>query len=175
MKFVIILTIILVAGGLVFGQKHSKEVYKIRAKNRLLIVTFQGKMHTLKTTEQVDAEKVTDTEILFADRKDNFTYLLVDVIGQSRAKQNDRQCGAGIESNLIWIKLDLAWKISDINSVRYESCWSSVNSYEGYKITGKTLSIELNNFRENQNVRLLYNAEEPEKGFQIQQNTLDDN
>ena len=175
MKFLIFLTVLFFACGSLYGQKQAKDNYKIRAKGRQLIVTFQGKTHRLNTIEQVDAEKVTDTEIIFAGRKDNFTYLVVDVSGQSRAKQNDRQCGAGIESNLIWIKLDSAWKIAAIKSVRYESCWSSVSSDEGYKITGKSLFIELNNFREKQLVRLSYNSNEPERGFQIEQKTLNDN
>lgn len=175
MKSVIIFTVLFLACGSALGQKQAKSSYKIRAEGRQLILSFQGKTHRLNTIEQIDAEKVTNTEILYAGKKDNFTYLVVDVSGQSRAKQNDRQCGAGIESNLIWIKLDSMWKISGINSVRYESCWSSVNSEEGYKINGKTLFIELNNFRENQYIRLSYNADEPERGFQIEQKALKDN
>lgn len=175
MKPAIVLFVLFIICGSVLGQKQFNDGYKIRAKGRRLIVTFQGKPHWLDATEQIDAEKVTEIEILFAGRRENFTYLVVDVSGQSRNKQNDRQCGAGIESNLIWIKLDSEWKISGINSVRYESCRSSVSSDEGYKITDKTLSIELNDFRENRRINLSYNADEPEKGFQIERKNLDDN
>ena len=174
MKSIFIIVVLFIACSFCFGQKQAKNGYKIRAKGRQLIITFQDNVYRLNTIEQVDAEKVTDTEILFADRKNDFTYLVVDVSGQSRAKQNDRQCGAGIESNLIWIKLDLNWKIADINSVRYESCWSSISSDEGYKINGKTLFIELNDFRGNQHISLSYNADEPERGFQIKQKALND-
>lgn len=173
MKTIIIFIVIFLASSLAFGQKTKKDIYKARAKGYQLVITYQGKTHTLKTTsEEIAAEKVTDTEILFANRKDNFTYLVVDVIGQSRAKQNDRQCGAGTESNLIWIKLDAKWQIADIKSERYESCWSSITSTDGYKITGKILSIELDNFRDDLNIKLIYNADKPEEGFQLEKKAL---
>jgi hypothetical protein len=115
---------------------------------------------------------VTDAEILFVNRKDDFTYLVIAVSGDSRDESSDRQCGAGIEANLLWIKLDSIWQTADINSVRYESCWSSVSSDEGYKIAGNNLSIEFDNFRDDLNVKMSYNAEQPEKGFQTVEKTL---
>jgi hypothetical protein len=173
MKTIIIFIVIFLASSLAFGQKAKKDVYKIRAKGRQLVVTYQGKAHALDASEQIDAAKITSAKILFADRKDDFTYLVVDVFGWSRDKQNDRQCGAGEETNLIWIKLDAKWKISDIKSERYESCWSPTNSDDGYKINGKTLSIEINNFRREKDVTLYYYADQPEKGFQIEEKPVD--
>ena len=175
MKTVLIFIVLCLASGLAFGQKSTKDVYKIRAKGLQLVVTFQGKSHKLNTVEQIDAAKITDTKILFATKKDNFTYLVIDVSGQSREKENDRQCGAGIEANLLWIKLDSAWNISAINSVRYESCWSSIDMGDGIKISGNVLKIEFDNFREDINVKLSYNSDEPEKGFQIEQTPLKEN
>ncbi len=173
MKTIIIFIVIFLASSLAFGQKTKKDIYKIRARGYQLLVTYQGKTHTLKTTsEQIDAAKVTDTNILFANRKDDFTYLVVDVSGQSREKENDRQCGAGAEANLIWIKLDAKWKIADMKSERYESCWSSITSTDGYKITGKILSIEFDNFRDDLNIKLIYNADKPEEGFQLEKKAL---
>ncbi|MGC2234788.1 MAG: hypothetical protein WA584_01335 [Pyrinomonadaceae bacterium] len=174
MKTIIIFIVIFLASSLAFGQKTKKDIYKIRARGYQLLVTYQGKTHTLKTTsEQIDAAKVTETNILFANRKDDSTYLVVDVIGQSREKENDRQCGAGAEANLIWIKLNAKWQIADIKSERYESCWSSITSTDGYKIAGKTLSIEFDNFRDDLNIKLIYNADKPEEGFQLEKKALD--
>jgi len=167
--------VLFLSSTIAFGQSAEKDVYKIRAKGSRLIVTYQSKSHTLNTVEQIDAAKVTNTEILFAARKDDFTYLVVDVSGQSREKQNDRQCGAGVEANLIWIKLDAKWQIAGINSQRYESCWSSVTSTDGYKISGKTLSIDIDNIRDDKNVKLFYDSDAPEKGFQIEEKPLDNN
>jgi len=173
MKTIIIFIVIFSASTLAFGQKAKKDVYKIRARGFQLVLTYQGKTHTIKTTsEQIDAAKVTGAEILFANRKDDFTYLVVDVSGQSREKENDRQCGAGTEANLIWIKLDAKWQIADMKSERYESCWSSVTSNDGYKIAGNTLSIEFDNFRDDLNIKLFYNADKPENGFQLEKKAL---
>lgn len=168
-----LIALIFLFSAVAFGQNSKKDVYKIRAKGGQLVVTFQGKAHALDASEQIDAAKITGTQILFASRRDDFTYLLVDVSGQSREKQNNRQCGAGTEANLIWIKLDAKWQIADIKSERYESCWSSVSSNEGYKISGKTLTVEFDNFRDERSVKLLYNADEPEKGLQKEEKPLE--
>ena len=170
LKYVSIVALILLITSFAFAQKSAKSTtYKVHAKGLKLIVTYQGKAHTLNTSEQIDAAKVTDTEILFTNRKDNFTYLVVDVIGQSKAKQDDHQCGAGTESNLIWIKLDAAWKVVDIKSVRYESCWSTTTSEEGYKIKNNTLTINISDFHRDVDAIVSYNASEPEKGFIIKE------
>ncbi|MEP6902491.1 MAG: hypothetical protein ABJA66_12120 [Actinomycetota bacterium] len=175
MKAVIITIFLCFASVLAFGQKPIKTVYKIRAKDSTLIVTYQGKAHKLAITEKIDAAKITDTDILFADRKDGFTYLIVNVSGWSKAKQDDRQCGAGVESNLLWIKLNPAWKITEIKSAHYQLCWSSIDADDGYKINGNLLNVEFNNFRDNVRVKLTYNAELSELGFQILETKLKEN
>lgn len=166
LKYIFIVSLTLLITTFAFAQKSA---YKVRAKGLKLIVTYQGKAHTLNTTEQIDAAKITDTAVLFANRKDDFTYLVADVIGQSKVKQDDRQCGAGTESNLLWIKLDAAWKVADIKSVRYESCWSPTTSEEGYKIKNNALTINISDFHRDIDAIVSYNASEPEKGFIIKE------
>lgn len=164
MKYLSAAFILFLTASFVFAQKSE---YTIRFKNERLIVGHQGKAHTLALGgEQIDAAKITSAEILFASRRDGFIYLLIDVSGQSREKRNDRQCGAGIESNLIRIKLDSRWQIVDSASERYESCWSGITSGDGYKINGRVLTIEFDNFRAGETTKLSYNADEPEKGFE---------
>ena len=170
MKYLIVVCVLFLTVNFAFAQKSE---YKIRSKNERLIVRHKGKAHALRLGgDKIDAAKITDTKILFAARKDGYTYLLVDVTGDSKEKSDDRQCGAGIESNLVWIKLDGTWKIVESASERYESCWSGITSQDGYKINGDLLTIEFDNFREDVNVKLSYNAGEPEKGFQKQSAAL---
>ncbi|HEX9962080.1 MAG TPA: hypothetical protein VGB00_14185 [Pyrinomonadaceae bacterium] len=170
MKYLSVAFVLFLTINFAFAQKSE---YTIRARNERLIVKHQGKAHALALGgEQIDAAKITSAEILFASRKDDFLYLLVDVAGQSRAKQNDRQCGAGTESNLIWIKLDAAWQTVESGSERYESCWSGVTSGDGYKINGNLLTVEFDNFREDVTVKLSYNADAPETGFQKKSSAL---
>ncbi|HEX8248009.1 MAG TPA: hypothetical protein VF599_07545 [Pyrinomonadaceae bacterium] len=172
MKYLIAAFILFLTGSLAFAQKSE---YTIGARGERLVVKYKGKAHALRLGDKIDAAKITDTEILFANRKDGFIYLLLDVSGQSKEKSDDRQCGAGIESNLIWIKLDAAWKIVDARSERYESCWSGITSDDGYRINGDTLKIEFDNFRERIAVKLFYNDGEPEKGLQKQSAALKNN
>lgn len=169
MKFTFFIVLILSATSFVNAQTSE---YKIRSKNRQIIVTNKGKSHILNLGDKIDAAKITDTEILFANRKNQFVYLVLDISGQSKIKEDDRQCGAGIESNFIWLKLDSAWNVLDSNSVRYESCWSSISN-DNYQKQGGKMSIEIQNFRDDLEIKLLYNSEEPEKGFQITQNPLE--
>lgn len=170
--FIIFLSFYYSAAGFTFAQ-NSKP--KIRIKNDNLIFSFQGKAQRLNIRAQIDAEKITDAEILFINPRNDFIYLVISVCGQSREKQNDRQCGAGVECNLIWIKLDSKRQIVGVNSLRYESCWSSATSNDGYKINGNNLTIEFDNFREKLNYKVSYNADEAEKGFKIEKMALEEN
>lgn len=174
-KTAILVIVLCVTTSFAFGQKSSDPAYKIRARRGGVTVTFKGKAHRLNVSAQTDAAKVTETELLFAGEKQNFRYLVIDVSGWSREKQNDRQCGAGVESNLIWLKLDAAWKILDAKSVRYQSCWSGIELNDSFKQTKTTLFVEFDNFRDRLNTKLNYNADEPEKGFQIVETKLKEN
>ena len=172
-KFLVIfLSVFYSAVGFTFAQ-NSKP--KILIKNDNLIFSYQGKAQALNIRAQIDAEKITDADILFVNRQNGFIYLVISVCGQSREKQNDRQCGAGVECNLIWIKLDSKRQIVGVNSIRYESCWSSAASNDGYKINGSKLTIEFDNFREKLNYKVSYNADEAEKGFKVEKRVLEEN
>lgn len=173
MKYLLTVLILFSTCAIVFAQKQTKSEYTISFKNRQLSVRHQGRSHQLALdADQIDAAKITEAKILFADRKNGFTYLVIDVSGQSRDKENDRQCGAGVEANLIWIKLDSSWKISEAVSERYESCWSPITSDEGYKTNGRTLTILIDNLRDDVSIRLSYNANQPEKGFERKSSAL---
>ncbi len=175
MKTAIFIIVLCFSASLTFGQKSNNPAYKIRAKRGGVSVTFQGKAHRLNVGAEIDAAKVTETELMFANQKDGFRYLVIDVSGQSKKVEDDRQCGAGTEANLLWIKLDSAWKISEIKSVRYESCWSSISLNDPFKINGNLLNLEFDNFRDDVNVKLTYNSDQPEKGFQIEETKLKEN
>ena len=174
MKTAIFIFVLLLSANFTFGQKSSVPGYKIRASKGALTVTFKGKAHRLNVTEQIDAAKITETELMFAAEKDGFRYLVIDVTGSSRDRDFDRQCGGGEESNLIWLKLSAAWKILEIKSVSYQSCWSGIELNDSFKRTKNTLFIDFDNFRDDVNTKLTYNADEPEKGFQIEEKPLKD-
>lgn len=146
----------------------------IRARGRgsKLILTYQGRNHSLDVRESIGAAKLKETSVLFVTRRPDFTYLVVEACGPSKPKSDDRQCGAGEECNLLWIKLGVKWEVSDIKSVLYESCWLPVNSMDGYKVSGNTLALEYDDLRKGVNARLTYDAEQAESGFLIEESPI---
>jgi hypothetical protein len=142
---------------------------KARGRGRKVLVTSEGKSHLLDLGDSIDAAKLRDVEVLLMTRRPDFLYLLVSACGPSKLKSDDRQCGAGDECNLLWIKLNKEWKISDSKAVRYESCWSPITSDDGYKVKGRTLTLTYDDLRKNVNASLSYDADHPESGFEVKE------
>ncbi len=139
---------------------------KVRAKgHKSVVVTERGRAHTLNIAKQIDAEHIEDASVLFLTRKDGFVYLLLTVCGLSKLPPDDRQCGAGIECNLVWLKLDeRRWRILDSKSERYESCWMPITE-AARKVTGRLLTLEYDDLRENLRHEVTYDADSPEQGL----------
>lgn len=138
----------------------------MRAKGHTsVIVTERERAHTLNISKQIDAEHIEDASVLFLTWKDGFVYLLLTVCGLSKMPPDDRQCGAGIECNLVWLKLDERWRVQDSKSERYESCWAPITSDEGPKVTGRLLTLAYDDLRENLRHEVTYDADNPEQGL----------
>ena len=153
-------------------NSFAQSGIKARVRGTKLILTSQGKKHTLDVSRSVDAAKLEDASVLFVTRRQDYLYMIVAACGWSKLKQDDRQCGAGQECNLLWIKLNAAWQINDIKSVRYESCWAPVTSNDGYKIRGNTLQLDYSDFREKKEYKLTYDADQPEGGFRVEETAM---
>ena len=143
---------------------------KVRAKGRRsVVVTERGRAHTLDLKEQVDAMRIEDVSVTFLSRAGGFTYLLLDVCGLSKVPPDDRQCGAGIECNIVWLKLDGAWRVRGAQNERYESCWAPITSEEGPKVQGRRLTFTVEDFREEVRREVAYDADNPEAGLTVKQ------
>ena len=148
----------------------------VRARGRGLVLSEGGRRHALALGGQIDAARVEDVSLLFVTRRADFTYLLLDVCGPSKARPDDRQCGAGVECNLVWVKVDGLWRVSvSPRSVRYESCWLPITSADGYKVEGRVLRMQYSDLREQKEYRLIYDAEQPEQGFVVEESPASDN
>jgi hypothetical protein len=158
-----------VASGFNGVDSADSSGVKARGRGRKLLVTSEGKSHLLDLGDSIDAAKLRDVEVLLMTRRPDFLYLLVSACGPSKLKSDDRQCGAGDECNLLWIKLNKEWKISDSKAVRYESCWSPITSDDGYKIKGRTLTLSYDDLRKNVTSTLSYDADHPESGFEVKE------
>lgn len=165
--------LILFMSSAAFGQKTTDtSQVKLRGRGKTLIVTSGSVRRTLEVKEQVSAARLDEVKLLFVTRRGSFVYLLADACGPSKAVADAKRCGAADECALLWIKLDAAWKISDIKSARYVSCWQSSGSTDGYKISGRTLRMEYDDFVEKKSYKLSYDAEQPERGFQTTESAI---
>lgn len=151
---------------------EPKLTVKVSGRNRLVIKSPK-RSYPIDVADKIDAAQIEDASILFVTRRTDFIYLLVDVCGLSKVPPDDRMCGAGVECNLLWLKLDSRFRLVESNSVRYESCWQPISAADGYKIDGRILRMEYSDLNENLKYKLNYDADQPERGFQIEKSPLE--
>jgi hypothetical protein len=137
-----------------------------------VVVTERGRAHTLDLSKHIDAERIEEVSVLFLSRAGGFTYLLLDVCGLSKVPPDDRQCGAGTECNVVWLKLDGAWRVRGAQNERYESCWAPITSEAGPKVEGQRMTLTLENFREEVRREVTYDADNPEAGLKVNQTPI---
>jgi hypothetical protein len=165
------LSVALVAPGLFADARAqgraSSQGPRVRVSRdgRSISLVERGRAHALPLAEQVGAARIEDAKLLFVTRRGEFTYLLIDVCGASKRRPDDRQCGAGQECDILWVKLDRRRKVSEAKSERYESCWLPVTSEDGPRIIGRRLTLVLDNLREWVRKEVGYDAERPEEGL----------
>jgi hypothetical protein len=146
---------------------------KVRAKGRRsVVVTERGRPHRLDLTGQIDAMRIEEVSVTFLSRAGGFTYLLLDVCGLSKVPPDDRQCGAGTECNVVWLKLDGAWRVRGAQNERYESCWAPITSEGGPKVEGRRVTFTVEDFREEVRREVAYDADNPEAGLTAKQTPL---
>ena len=169
----IVLFLLLSAASSIHAQTATdKAQLKLRGRGKSLVLTTARVRRVLDVKEQIYAARLEEVKLLFVTRKESFTYLLVDACGPSKAVADARRCGAADECALLWIKLDAAWKITAIKPARYESCWQSSSSSDGYKISGRTLRMQYDDFGEKKSYKLSYDADQPERGLQVEESAL---
>jgi hypothetical protein len=115
----------------------AQDKVRVRASGESVVVTERGRAFTVRLSKHVDAERIEDASVLFLTRRGEFTYLVLSACGPSKIPSDDRQCGAGVECNLVWLKLDARRRVAGAKSERYESCWMPITSDEGPKVNGR--------------------------------------
>ncbi|HEX8147453.1 MAG TPA: hypothetical protein VF591_09760 [Pyrinomonadaceae bacterium] len=146
---------------------------RVRAKGRRsVVVTERGRARTLDLAKQIDAMRIEEVSAPLLSRAGGFTYLLLDVCGLSKVPPDDRQCGAGVECNVVWLKLDAAWRVRGAQNQRYESCWAPITSEEGPKVQGRRLTLTVEDLREEVRREVTYDADAPEAGLTVKQTPL---
>ena len=165
--------LLLFVACMLWASAGAQGPLKVRAKGRrTVVVTERGRKHTLDLTGQIDAMRIEEVSVPLVSRADGFTYLLLDVCGLSKVPPGDGMCGAGIECNVVWLKLDAAWRVRGAQNQRYESCWAPITSDEGPKVEGRRLTFTVEDLREEVRREVTYDADDPEAGLTVKQTPL---
>lgn len=171
LKIALFVSVLLIQ-SVAFAQTAPR--LRLRGRGRSLVLNGGRIRRSLDVREQVLAARLDEVKLLFVSREGPFTYLLVDACGPSKAVPDARQCGAANECGLLWLKLDRAWTVRDIRAANYESCWKSSSSSDGYKISGRMLRMEYDDFSERKSYKLSYDADQPKRGFSLEEFALVD-
>ena len=174
MRSMITALALLLAAAAAPAQSDPSAGLRVRGRGRLLVLTEKGKTYRLNLGEQISAARLEDVELLFAARRGADAYAVVAACGPSKLRPDARHCGAGVECDLVWIKLDAGRRVADSMSHRYESCWLPITSTDGYKVSGGKLALEYDDLREKVSRRVTYDAARPEKGFSVEERALTD-
>jgi hypothetical protein len=168
------LCLLLAAVSVSAQRAPAQPRLKLHARGRLLILNVNGRAHRISLGDKLDAAALESADIVFVTQRTDFTYLLVDACGLSKLPPDDRMCGAGVECNLIWLKLTPAWRVAEARSAHYQSCWSTIEN-EPFETKGRSLSVEYSDFHLERKTRLTYDADQPERGFVLAESPLDPN
>jgi hypothetical protein len=120
-----------------------------------------GRAHEISVKGLFDAVELQSVKLQSATESRGFMYLLLDIEGPSKLPRDNHECGAGSESNLVWLKLDLEWKVLDAKSFRYDSCWASISMIDPPRWEGDTLTVST------ENKVVTYSYKRPEEGLRI--------
>src|ERR1700760_2481914 len=117
-----------VALGFQTGPHPLGARIKLRWDEKTITAYEGNQKHLIELGKDVNANIIGSAKLQSAKEKGGFIYLLLDVTGPSRGRRPQAMgyCGAGEESNLIWVKLGSDWKKETSQSLLYESCLESL-------------------------------------------------
>lgn len=148
---------------------------KLHWKDSTVYLREGDKVHELELRDHFHAMTLAEVILQSAKEAGGFIYLLLDVTGPSKWPPDSHQCGAGTESDLIWLKLDPSWKVQDSKDFRYESCWSDISADDPPKWTGDTLKVSVFSAAGGKGVSQLaiYTYKHPEDGIKVTETPAD--
>lgn len=169
MKDRLILFALLLASA-AMGQQGNTPLgarLKMHWKGDTVSFLEAGQTHDVSIKEQFQAVQLEKVILQSAKESNGFIYLLLDVTGPSKLPRDSHQCGAGNESNLIWLKLDKSWKQVDVKTFLYDSCWTdSAAMIDPPKWTGDTLKVTT------VNKVATYSYRTPDEGLKIKDDVV---
>jgi len=164
--------LLLLAAGIALAHQNAVPLgARLTLKWQGAVVRFQegSVSHEVSIRDQFHAARLDKVALQSAKESGSFIYLLLDVTGPSKIPQDSHQCGAGYESDLIWLKLDKDWKLQDAKNFRYESCWATIDMDSPPKWQGDTLSVTVSSVSEGaaKTLTASYSYKRPDEGLKV--------
>jgi hypothetical protein len=147
------------------GLAFAQDVVKATGRGHTLTLTADGTRHTYTLSETRVGVDMDQAKVLDFQNKNGLTYVLLDINGPSRRNGGARQCGAGSESSLVWLRLK-RWRLLEIRSVLYESCWFSIDYTEPER-HGAFYTISSSDFSVMKDKTVTYDQAHPERGLAL--------
>jgi hypothetical protein len=149
---------------LIAGEVNAADV-KVKGSGDTLTITAKGERHVYTLPQEAADVDMDRPLVLSSVRRDRTLYLLLDVTGPSRRGAPMARCGGGMESNIVWLKLE-DWKLTDVRAVRHESCWHNIDgAFNSGKWKGDVYSLSFEDYEKKST--LTYDRTKPESAFSI--------
>ena len=116
------------------------------------------------------ASLITKADILFASQKDRVSYVVIFLSGPTRENGSSGYCGAGMEENLVWMKLSANW-ILEVRGVLVSSCAVTIEG-ESPRVNNDGIKLKFSSYPEGKQFNLIFDSKAPEQGFQISSHSL---
>ena len=152
-----------VLGTMLLGLALAQDSVKATGRGRTLTLNVDGIHHAYTLSEARVGVDMNHARVLEFQRKDGLRYVLLDIDGPSRRNGGARQCGAGSESSLVWLRLQ-GWRLLEVQSVKYESCWSSI-TYAVPARRGTLYTISFSDFTTMKDKTVTFDRAHPELGL----------
>ncbi len=145
----------------------AQRAARVSGAGAVLSITDQHVRHRIQLPASVKVDMDT-VEVIDSQNIGALTYLLLIVSGPSKRNGlGAGQCGAGVETGIVWLRL-FNWRIEQSQSQLVASCWTDSEILEPLQITDEAISLKYMVMRPEQTtLRLRYDRTKPERGFEI--------
>lgn len=154
-----------------FGARAESQVTprdaKITVSNGTALLTFpdfSGIPVNLKFLS--GAAVIKEADVLFEHESGEIFYVVVRLNGPTLKNGGSRHCGAGEETNLVWIKASHA-AVLDVRSILYNSCAFSIEPLDLPEATSRGLHVEYVSYSEGRKFRCTYDHRSPANGLLV--------
>jgi len=146
----------------------SEPAIRLYAYQDRLLAADRAHTELLDLKDHLTSNGYQDYELINLTRRAKHVYLFLKVSGPSRPLGGSSMCGAGEETDMIWLQLDQSLKIDKAQSENVESCFTDNDLIEQGDWTERShWEATFDDLRDRTEKHLIYDSSHPDRGFQI--------